>query len=714
MKQESYHIKGMTCAACVANVEAVLKKNKGIDDAQVSLATHQAVLKENEQFQFEEVKNALNKFGYDIEVPQKTIETNKEQHTQLIKTIVAAGLSLGMFFAMKFISNHFISGMVQMLLAWGVLFYCASGFFVSAYKKAKHGQTNMDTLIALGSGVAVVYSTVVLFAVKDFGHLHFMAAGMIVTFIQFGKYLEAKAGNQTSSALRALMKLQQKTAHKILAGGEIETTDIEKLQVGDLLLVKPYESIPLDAIIVSGQTHVDESLVSGESMPLAKIENDDLIGGSINQEGSIQVKVRHSVGNGFLQKISKAVAGAMSSKAQIQSTADKIASVFVPVIMLIAMLTAITWFFITKDVYLSVSAMVSVLVVACPCAMGLATPTAIITAVGAMSQKGILVKNAQAIEHAASVDTLVFDKTSTLSKGKAAVVDLRIKNKELLSYLFEISSLSSHPLAKAICLYLENGKDDFTKVKFDKTEEIASKGVVAQLNELHFYLGNPKWMDELGVSDPFELMNAVEGSMVCFARNQQLEAVVLLEDELKNESKVTVAALSKNFDIHILSGDNEQAVKKAADDLHIKHFKAACLPEDKLEYIKTLQTEGKKVAMIGDGINDSPALAQADLSIAMTTGTEVALKTADLSLLNGNLENLTWFFEHAKKSLRIIKQNLFWAFAYNLIALPVAAGVLYPFTGQLLHPSWAALAMALSSVSVVLNSLRLSIHNKTL
>jgi copper-(or silver)-translocating P-type ATPase len=613
----------------------------------------------------------------------------------------------------------------MMALATPVVFWFGRQFSVGAWKQLKHGSSNMDTLVALSTGIAYIYSAVItlfpnLLTGKGINaNVYFEASAVIVTFILLGRMFEEKAKANTSSALKKLIGLQAKTVIAIMGNGEQKEIPISQVVPGDILLVKPGNKIPVDGIIVSGSSFVDESMISGEPIAVEKTEGSKLFAGTINQKGSFQFRAEKVGGDTLLAQIIKMVREAQGSKAPIQHLVDKIAGIFVPVVISIAILSGLIWYFSGVDNALtrSLLAVVTVLIIACPCALGLATPTAIMVGIGKGADNGILIKDAESLEIAHKINAVVLDKTGTITLGEPAVQNHTwIKNIDTDKYaaiLLAIQRSSEHPLAEPMVRFLEKTYVSSNLLNVHN-ESIPGKGLKAVVGTDTFFVGNRKLMEENGIVTDYELMALADlwqneaMTLSFFAGSGQVLSVTAISDEIKESSVVAIRQLHDlGIEVHMLTGDNEQSAKVAAKKAGIDSFRAEALPQDKDDYIKSLQENGKIVAMAGDGINDSQAMARADVSIAMGKGSDIAIDVARMTIISSDLTKIPQAIKLSKLTVATIKQNLFWAFIYNIIGIPVAAGILYPFTGFLLNPMIAGAAMALSSVSVVTNSLRL-------
>eukprot|EP01090_Pellita_catalonica_P016309 TRINITY_DN462_c0_g3_i1.p1 TRINITY_DN462_c0_g3~~TRINITY_DN462_c0_g3_i1.p1 ORF type:complete len:583 (+),score=122.82 TRINITY_DN462_c0_g3_i1:1361-3109(+) len=578
----------------------------------------------------------------------------------------------------------------------------------------------MDTLVALSTGIAYIFSVFNMLFPKFWesrgleAHVYFEAASVIIAFILLGKLLEEKAKGNTSSAIKKLMGLQPKTVVVIQPDGTEKQTPIEEVNVNDTILVKPGEKIAVDGIVITGSSYVDESMLSGEPVPVLKEENEKVFAGTINQKGSFQFKAVKVGKETMLAQIIKMVQDAQGSKAPVQKLVDKIAGIFVPVVMSIAVITFIIWFILGGDngVVQGLLAAITVLVIACPCALGLATPTAIMVSVGKGAEKGILIKDAESLESAKKVNAIILDKTGTITEGKPEVTGISwLQNNDTAkNILLSIEKKSEHPLAEAVVKFL----GDTTTTPLTNFDSITGKGAKADYNEETFFVGNKKLLAENKVTIADELLKQAEEwskqakTVIWFANNKEALSVLAISDKIKETSVQAIKELqAMDIELYMLTGDNEATAKSIAEETGIQHYKAEVLPQHKADFVKELQQQGKTVAMVGDGINDSTALATADVSIAMGKGSDIAMDVAKMTIISSDLSKIPQAIKLSKQTVATIKQNLFWAFIYNLIGIPIAAGILYPFNGFLLNPMIAGAAMAMSSVSVVSNSLRL-------
>lgn len=729
--RKTFPVTGMTCAGCAVSVESMLKSATGVIDAGVNYANQTAWAEYNEkQTNALELQKIVRSIGYDIlvdvENPSELQEEIQLKQYQEIKhrTIWASILSvpvviIGMFF-MDLPSGPWIS----MLLTAPVLFWFGRNFFINAWKQAKHGQVNMDTLVALSTGVAFLFS-VFNTVYPEFWHsrglhphVYYEAASVIIAFISLGKLLEERAKSNTSSAIKKLMGLQPKTI-RILDNGQEREISISDVATGNIIIVRPGEKIPVDGIVISGSSFVDESMISGEPIPLEKQKDDKVFAGTINQKGSFQFEAEKVGSETLLAHIIKMVQEAQGSKAPVQKLVDKISGIFVPVVISISILTFITWMLIGGENAFTHALLtsVTVLVIACPCALGLATPTAIMVGIGKGAENNILIKDAESLELGHKVNAIILDKTGTITEGKPVVnaIDWNAKteqNQTFKQILYSLEIKSEHPLAEAVINEL---KDQGVKGgDLSSFESITARGVSGVYNEHTYYVGNWKLISENKIQIDKTLEGKAEihqqnaNTVVYFADQDEVLAVIAIADKVKETSAKAIEALQNmDIEVYMLTGDNQQTAAAVAREVGIKHFKAEVLPSDKADFVKVLQSGGKVVAMVGDGINDSHALAQADVSIAMGKGSDIAMDVAKITLITSDLLAIPKAMKLSKRTVQTVRQNLFWAFIYNVVGIPLAAGVLYAYNGFLLDPMIAGAAMALSSVSVVTNSLRL-------
>ena len=725
--KKPFPVQGMTCASCAASVEKTLSHQAGIISAAVNFANSSALIEYEPSTDLGAIKKAVQSTGYDIDISNsKTSEDYDRERESLLKKsrtnmILAFIFSIPVLaFGMGF--HHFIIGnWISMVLSAIVVFYFGRQFFKMAFMQLRHGQVNMDTLVALSTSVSYLFSAFntlfpkVLSAQGLHADVYFESAAMITSFILLGKFLEEKAKANTSGALKKLIGLQPKTVRVKRAGIETEIGIAEILK-DETIVIRPGEKVPVDGQVLEGNSFVDESMVSGEPVPAEKSAGAKVFAGTINQKGSLTIKAEKIGSETLLAQIIKTVQEAQGSKAPVQRTVDKVAAIFVPVVMVISLLTFFTWLVIGGKAHMAqgMVAAVSVLVIACPCALGLATPTAIMVGVGKGAEHGILIRNAEALEHSKNIDVFVFDKTGTITRGTPEVTDIVWVKEEqtdrLAPILAAIENRSEHPLAQAVVKYL---KADFCNVSISQFDSITGKGVKAIANEGTYYIGSDKLMSDklIWIDSSIEVLaanlRAKAKTVVYFSAGTDLVALIAITDSVKTSSAKAIKELALHHQIYMLTGDNAVTAKAVAYEVGICNFKAGMLPADKAKYVKELQAQNKRVAMVGDGINDSEAMAVADISMAMGKGTDIAMNVADITLMNSDLNSIPKAIRLSKQIVATIRQNLFWAFIYNLVGIPIAAGLLYPFTGFQLDPMFASAAMALSSVSVVGNSLLL-------
>ncbi|MFP9114258.1 heavy metal translocating P-type ATPase [Flavobacterium sp. RHBU_3] len=730
--KKTYPVLNMSCASCAASSQDVLTMQPGVVSATVNYANGNGTIEFIPTITNPQVlKSALQSVGYDLMIDESDEATDsltdlqREHYNSLKKrTLWSVALSvplvvLGM--VPVFMKQPWVPYLMW-VLATPVVLYFGRQFFIGAYKQAKHRSANMDTLVALSTGVAYLFSVFnTLF--PEFWHkqgrhadVYFEASAVVIAFILLGKLLEDRAKAKTSSAIKGLMGLQPKTVTVVHHGGHQMEMPVSSVQQGTMLLVKPGEKIAVDGTVTTGSSYVDESMISGEPVAVIKQEGSKVFAGTLNQKGSFQFRADKVGSDTLLAQIIKMVQDAQGSRAPVQNLVDKIAGIFVPVVIAVAVLTFVAWIVLggQNGFTQGLMAMVTVLVIACPCALGLATPTAIMVGVGRGASLGILIKDADSLEHAAKVTAVVLDKTGTLTQGKPQVTDVKwfVENDECKSLFFSIEKSSSHPLAEAITAYF--GSAHF--IEGITIENNAGKGVRAEFNGKTYWVGNRTLLTENNITIGSEAESWVTAqlekaqTLVFFADESQLLAAVAIADALKPTSVAAVKQLqAEGIAVYMLTGDNEATAKTIAETVGIQQYKANVLPQDKLDFVKELQQKGNVVAMAGDGINDSAALAQADVSIAMGRGSDVAMDVAKMTIISGDLLKLPIAIHLSRKTMATVRQNLFWAFIYNVIGIPVAAGLLYPVNGFLLNPMIAGAAMALSSVSVVSNSLLLKI-----
>ncbi len=734
LKTITLPVTGMTCASCAVSVERTLQAADGVTSAAVNYANASVVLAFDPKItQVEKLQKATQAIGYDLIVadePEAAADLADE-----IQAKELAQLRTRMLFSIVLCIPLVLLGMVFMhwqyanylmwALATPVVFYFGRQFFVHAYQQARHGKTNMDTLVALSTGIAYTFSVFNTlnpgFWMRKGLHadVYFEASAVIIAFLLIGKYLEERAKSGTSSAIKKLMGLQPKTVTKLLPNGQEAVVQVKDLLPGDRLRVKPGEKVPVDGSVTSGKSFVDESMISGEPIPVEKIVGNKVLAGTVNQTGSFEFVAEKVGGQTVLAQIILMVQQAQGSKAPVQKLVDKVASIFVPVVMAIAVLSFIVWALLGGEHAFThgLLALVTVLVIACPCALGLATPTAIMVGVGRAAQHGILIKDAEGLELAHKVSAIILDKTGTITEGKPAVTQLQwqpgVADEALAAQvLYAMESNSEHPLAKAVTSHL--GADQAAPLVLTGFESVPGKGARANHAGKPWLVGNVALMQSAGITIPAPLEAQVQvweeaaQTVVYFANAQSVQAIIAIADQIKPSSAAAVARLQElGIAVYMLTGDNAKTAAAVAGEVGITHFQAQTLPQDKADFVKKLQDDGEVVAMVGDGINDSQALAQADVSIAMGRGSDIAMDVAKMTIIASDLMKLPQAIALSSKTVRTIRQNLFWAFVYNIVGIPIAAGILFPINGFLLNPMIAGAAMALSSVSVVSNSLLL-------
>lgn len=733
LTKQTFPVLEMTCAACAVSVESMLKATKGVKGASVNFANQTALVEfDPSQTQTSDLQNAVRSIGYDLVIDTENSQAIKEEaqikqyHEIKNRTIWSSILSVPLVIIGMFYMDTPYANYISMALAAPVVFYLGRNFFIHAWKQARFGKANMDTLVALSTGIAFLFSMFNTFFPEFWhkqgihAHVYYEAAAVVITFISLGKLLEEKAKSNTSSAIKKLMGLQPKTVWVLMDGVEMEFP-IALVQVGNTIIVRPGEKIPVDGVVISGSSFVDESMISGEPVAVEKKSGEKVFAGTINQKGSFQFEAQKVGSDTILAQIVKMVQEAQGSKAPVQKLVDKIAGIFVPIVIGISILTFIIWILVGGEGAFTHALLtsVTVLVIACPCALGLATPTAIMVGIGKGAENNILIKDAESLELAHRVNAIILDKTGTITEGKPDVTDMKwLANTEdqsmLKDILYSMEVQSEHPLAQAIVDRLkESNSKSISLVAF---ESLTGKGVKAKANDQLYFLGNEKLITEQGLPlnevcrEIADRWKEEAKTVVYFADKKKIVALIAIADKIKETSRQAIETLqSRGIDVYMLTGDNAQTAKAVARQVGLKYYKAEVMPSEKAEFIKQLQAQGKIVAMVGDGINDSHALAQADVSIAMGKGSDIAMDVAKITLITSDLNSIPRALNLSTKTVRGIRQNLFWAFIYNIIGIPIAAGVLYPINGFLLDPMIAGAAMAMSSVSVVSNSLRLKL-----
>jgi len=762
INKEIYRVEGMSCASCASSVQSMLGSLEGVHSANVNFAASNVIVEFDPDLVSKKVmEQAIKDIGYElITASGITVEQEEESESKRLKqlrfnTTFSVLFSVPVFLIAMFFHHQIpYANWIMMGLSIPVLAWFGRDFYIIAWKRLLHFSANMDTLVALGTGVAFLFSTFNtifpswLLSRGLEPHVYYEAAVVIISFIMLGRYFEERAKQRTGSAIRKLMNLGVKFARVERDGKEMEVP-ISEVKQGDILLIRPGEKIPVDGVVIAGHSAVDESMITGESIPVTKRSGDPVIGATINQTGSLRVKAEKVGSETMLAQIIRLVQEAQGSKAPIQQRVDKIASIFVPVVIGIAIMTFFSWLIWYpasgiqhpgSSLQLAIVAAVTVLIIACPCAMGLATPTALIVGLGKAAEHGILIRDATSLETICEVDTIVFDKTGTITEGKPEVVEVvweksrqlavgswqkdeilhlasgiwhPVSMTEVSNAIVSIERLSEHPFAAALVDYFNNQSSD-SKDEVVGFESHTGKGVSAFYNKDNYYIGSKSYIQENNCILEGDLLieearlRKEARSIIYIARARNVVALVAVADTIKESSSAAIAELKKiGLEVHMLTGDSVAIASHIASQAGIDFYKAEATPVGKADYIKALKEQGKRVAMAGDGINDSPALALADIGIAMGPGTDIAIESAQMILIKGDLQKLVSAIRLSHATNRTIKQNLFWAFFYNSISIPIAAGVLYPVFGFLLNPMIAGAAMAFSSVSVVTNSLRL-------
>ena len=740
-KQKEYIIEGMSCASCAMTIENAVSKIPGVDKASVNLATEIMTVEANDSVTPEDIAKVVDGVGYGARPRGKSVEEEleeknekKEAHLREMKRnlIISAIFTVPLLFiAMADMVGipmpAFLSPMqspvsyalIQLALSLPIV-WIGRRFFVDGFKALSKGHPNMDSLVALGTSAAFLYSLYGTYHVLE-GHAHFAmnlyyeSAGVILTLITLGKYFEAVSKGKTSMAIQTLVGLAPKMATVLRDGQEVEVP-VEEVQVGDLIRVKPGEKVPVDGVVTEGNSTVDESMLTGESIPVSKSVGDEVIGASLNKTGSFILKATKIGKDTALSQIIQLVEQAQGSKAPIAKLADKVSGVFVPIVIVLALVSGLAWYFLGQESWVfALTITISVLVIACPCALGLATPTAIMVGTGKGAENGILLKSGEALEEANHVNMVVFDKTGTITNGTPVVTDVVTADSTDADALIRLAAslevASEHPLGEAIVAKAKEQGAAFDEVT--NFEAIPGFGIKGHVGETLVFLGNEKWMRENGLVD--EAMNekanrfAEQGKTPLYiGNNDAVQGLIVVADTVKESSARAIQTLHEmGIQVAMMTGDHERTAQAIAAEVGIDRVFSEVLPQDKANYVSKLQEEGYIVAMVGDGINDAPALAQAQVGIAIGTGTDVAIESADAVLMKSDLMDVPAMLKLSRATIRNIKENLFWAFAYNVIGIPFAMGVLHLFGGPLLNPMIAGAAMSFSSVSVVLNALRL-------
>ena len=747
-KKLELKIDGISCQACVAKIERKLSRTEGVEKALVNISNNMADIEYDEkEIKASEIMKIIEKLGYtpkrreDLKDKEEALRAEKKLKSELTKSKIAIVLSL----ILMYISMSHMFGLpvphiiypvdhifnyvaIQFIIAVTVMII-GKRFYKVGFRQLFMLSPNMDSLVAVGTSSAFIYSLYISYKIFADDNIHLMhslyyeSAAMIIAFVMLGKYLETLSKGKASAAIKKLVNFQAKKAN-IIRNGEIVEIDINEVSKGDIVFIKPGEKIPVDGTIIEGHSTIDEAMITGESIPVEKLENDKVYSGSINKDGALKVVVNATEGETLISKIAKLVEDAQMTKAPIARLADKVSLIFVPTVIFIAVFAALLWWFLIKYNVVSVSQnhfefvltiFISILIIACPCSLGLATPTAIMVGTGKGAELGILIKSGEALEKLNEIDTIVFDKTGTLTEGTPKVIDIVsidnvLSKDEILKIAASMEVNSEHPLGKAV--YDEAKEKNVELYDVKKFLSISGRGVIGEIEEKKYLLGNKKLLLDNGISNLYEEeihRYELEGkTTILLADEEKLIAFITLADVVRNESIELIEKLKKeNIKTYMLTGDNERTAKVIAKKLGIDDVIAEVSPEDKYKKIKALQEQGRKVVMVGDGVNDSPALAQADVGMAIGSGTDIAIESADIVLMSKDIETILTAIRLSKATIKNIKENLFWAFFYNSCGIPIAGGLLYLFTGHLLNPMLAGLAMGLSSVSVVTNALRL-------
>ena len=747
-KKLELKIDGISCQACVAKIERKLSRTEGVEKALVNISNNMADIEYDEkEIKASEIMKIIEKLGYtpkrreDLKDKEEALRAEKKLKSELTKSKIAIVLSL----ILMYISMSHMFGLpvphiiypvdhifnyvaIQFIIAVTVMII-GKRFYKVGFRQLFMLSPNMDSLVAVGTSSAFIYSLYISYKIFADNNIHLMhslyyeSAAMIIAFVMLGKYLETLSKGKASAAIKKLVNFQAKKAN-IIRNGEIVEIDINEVSKGDIVFIKPGEKIPVDGTIIEGHSTIDEAMITGESIPVEKLENDKVYSGSINKDGALKVVVNATEGETLISKIAKLVEDAQMTKAPIARLADKVSLIFVPTVIFIAIFAALLWWFLIKYNVVSVSQnhfefvltiFISILIIACPCSLGLATPTAIMVGTGKGAELGILIKSGEALEKLNEIDTIVFDKTGTLTEGTPKVIDIVsidnvLSKDEILKIAASMEVNSEHPLGKAV--YDEAKEKNVELYEVKKFLSISGRGVIGEIEEKKYLLGNKKLLIDNGISNLHEEeihKYELEGkTTILLADQEKLIAFITLADVVRNESIELIEKLKKeNIKTYMLTGDNERTAKVIAKKLGIDDVIAEVSPEDKYKKVKDLQEQGRKVVMVGDGVNDSPALAQADVGMAIGSGTDIAIESADIVLMSKDIETILTAIRLSKATIKNIKENLFWAFFYNSCGIPIAGGLLYLFTGHLLNPMLAGLAMGLSSVSVVTNALRL-------
>ncbi len=731
--KKQYPVTGLSCASCASNVELNLNKQAGVVKASVNLASQIATVEfEQSVVTPENLKESIISIGYDLIIDdsdkaKEELETLEQKRARSLRqrTLFSLILAVPLVTISMFFMNIPFANYITWALATPIVFWSGRSFFINGWKQLMHKSANMDTLVALSTGIAYIFSVFNTLYPEFWhsrglhAHVYFEAAGVVIALVLLGKLLEEGAKANTSSAIKKLIGLQPKTVIKVAADGSVKEFLIATVKPGNIILIRPGEKIPVDGIITEGSSYVDESLITGEPVAVLKEAGSPVFAGTINQKGSLQFRAEKVGGDTLLSSIIRMVQEAQGSKAPVQKLVDKIALIFVPSVVIISLVTLIVWSVFGGDngFIQGVLSMVTVLVIACPCALGLATPTAIMVGIGKGAENNILIRDAEALELAYKMNALVLDKTGTITEGKPSVEKIEwlpgADAGKDRSILFNLEKASEHPLADAITNHL---RKDSSPLNLSDIQSITGKGISGVSDGTRYYAGGVRLMTENGIAidkrlEKLSLEWEDEArSVIYFGNAREVVAIISVSDAIKKNSAQAVQQLKQlGISVYMITGDNEKTAAAVARAAGITEYRAGMLPSDKADFIKSLQGEGKVTGMVGDGINDSQALATADVSIAMGKGSDIAIDAARMTIISSDLSVIPVAIRLSRNTVKTIRQNLFWAFVYNVIGIPLAAGVLFPFNGFLLNPMIAGLAMAMSSVSVVSNSLRLKL-----
>jgi Cu2+-exporting ATPase len=731
--KKQFPVTGLSCASCASNVQLRLNKQPGVISASVNLASQVATVEfEPALVKPLNLKEAIISIGYDLIIDESAKAKEELENLQQIRvkslrrrTFASIALSIPLIVISMFFMDMPYASYIMWAIATPIVLWMGRSFFINGWKQLLHFSANMDTLVALSTGIAYLFSVFNTLFPQFWhsrglhAHVYFEAAGVVIALILVGKLLEEGAKANTSSAIKKLIGLQPKTVVKVAADGTTKEYLVTTVRSGDVILIKPGEKIPVDGVLIQGSSYVDESLITGEPVPVLKESGTKVFAGTVNQKGTFQFKAEKVGADTLLSSIIRMVQEAQGSKAPVQKLVDKIALIFVPVVVIISLITLAAWSLLGGETGFiqGIMSMVTVLVIACPCALGLATPTAIMVGIGKGAESNILIKDAEALEQTYKMSALVLDKTGTITEGKPSVEKiewLKMNDTEIYkNILFSLERVSEHPLAEAIVDYLSGS---VSPLQLTDVQSITGKGIEGEFQDTKYFAGGLKLINENGIeTDPGLNKLAAEWeeearTVIYFSDNKKVLAVISISDKVKSSSEVSIRQLKQmGISVYMVTGDNEKTAEAVAKMTGVSNYRSGMLPADKADFVKALQNQGNIVGMVGDGINDSQALATADVSIAMGKGSDIAIDAAKMTIISNDLSIIPVAVRLSRNTVRTIRQNLFWAFIYNVIGIPIAAGVLFPVNGFLLNPMIAGSAMALSSVSVVTNSLRLKL-----